>query len=211
MIHKDTFIIAPQTLKLIQDLQEIPELSEFYLVGGTSLALQIGHRNSIDIDLFTTSDFDVNLIFEVLNLTNEVKQIYSRKNTLLTIINDIKVDFISHQYEIIKPIIDEEKIRMLSMEDISAMKLNAIVNSGQRLKDFLDVYFLLEYFSIKQMLEFYQQKYPSKNEMMALRALVYFDDLDLNIDPPKMHQMITIDEIKSRILNAVICGNKTFN
>ena len=51
MLHKDPFIIAPETFKLIQQLQAIPQLKEFYLVGGTALALQLGHRNSIDIDL----------------------------------------------------------------------------------------------------------------------------------------------------------------
>ncbi len=210
MIHKDPFIIAPQTLNLIKELQVLPELSDFYLVGGTSLALQIGHRNSIDIDLFTVNDFDVNLLLDVLNQFYTVQQIYIRKNTLLTFINNVKVDFITHKYEIIKPIIFDENIRMLSMQDICAMKLNAIVDSGQRLKDFLDVYFLLEYFSVKQMVGFYQQKYPNKNEIMALRALTYFDDLDLNIDPPIMHKIVTIDQIKDRILNGVMHSNKIF-
>lgn len=52
MLHKDPFIIAPETFKLTQKLQSLPELKDFVLVGGTSLALQLGHRNSIDIDLF---------------------------------------------------------------------------------------------------------------------------------------------------------------
>ena len=58
MLHKNPFIIAAHTFQLIQQLQALPELKEFYLVGGTSLALQLGHRNSIDIDLFSQNDFN---------------------------------------------------------------------------------------------------------------------------------------------------------
>ncbi|MEI7977602.1 MAG: nucleotidyl transferase AbiEii/AbiGii toxin family protein [Bacteroidota bacterium] len=210
MLNKDSFIIAPETFKLIQELQAMPELSEFYLVGGTTLALLLGHRNSIDIDLFTTHSFDDKELFDMLTNCFDVKQIFSKKNTLLTYINSIKVDFISHQYEIIKPIIKEEGISMLSMEDICAMKLNAIVNSGQRLKDFIDLYYLLTQFSIKQMLGFYHQKYPNKNEVIALRAITYFDDIDPNIDPPKMIKQINIEQIKVRIIEAVLHSNKIF-
>ncbi len=61
MLHKNPLIIAPHTFQLIQQLQSLPELADFYLVGGTSLALQLGHRNSIDIDLFTQIDFEDNV------------------------------------------------------------------------------------------------------------------------------------------------------
>jgi Nucleotidyl transferase AbiEii toxin, Type IV TA system len=210
MLHKDPFVIAPETFKLIQELQAIPELSDFNLVGGTTLALLLGHRNSIDIDLFTTNNFSDVELKEVLSNSYSVQQIFSKKNALLTNINNIKVDFISHPYPIIKPIISEEGIRMLSMEDICAMKLHAITNSGQRLKDFIDIYFLLEHFSMRQMLDFYEAKYPLMNSVIALRAITFFDDIDPDIDPPKMLKPISIDKIKKRITDAVISSNKTF-
>ena len=59
MLHKDSYIIEPNTLELIPKLQALPALREFYLVGGTALALQLGHRNSIDIDLFSRNNFKV--------------------------------------------------------------------------------------------------------------------------------------------------------
>ena len=58
MLYKDSFIIAPETFQLIKELQLIPCLKDFHLVGGTALALQFGHRNSIDIDLFTQNDIN---------------------------------------------------------------------------------------------------------------------------------------------------------
>ena len=99
---------------------------------------------------------------------------------------------------------------MLSAEDICAMKLHAIQNSGQRLKDFIDIYFLLEHFSIKQMLDFYSQKYTMMNPVIALRAITYFDDLDPEINPPKLLKPLPLIKIKERIIDAVLHSNKIF-
>ena len=209
MLHKNPKLIAPETFALIQELQAIPKLENYYLVGGTALTLQIGHRNSIDIDLFTTDQFEAESILKLLSKKFKTIATLSRKSTLLAQVNGIKVDFISHPYKIIKPIIKEENISMLSMEDICAMKLNA-TNSGQRLKDFIDVYYLLEHFSIAQMLEFYHEKYPHMNEIIPLRAITFFDDIDPQIDPPKLLITLPIKKIEARIIDAVKHSNKRF-
>lgn len=131
-------------------------------------------------------------------------------NTLLTLINDIKVDFIKHPYSYINSPITEDGITFLSKEDIAAMKLNAIINSGQRLKDFIDVYFLLEYFSIKNMLHFFETKYPNTNVLIALKALSYFDDIDTSSAQPKLSKPLSLKKIKERINNALLHTNKIF-
>ena len=136
MLHKDLFIISPSTFELIQQLQSLPELSNFFLVGGTSLALQMGHRNSIDIDLFTQHDFSDTDLLNLLSSKYEVKEIFRRKNTIISLINNIKTDFIKHDHPLILTPITEEGIAFLSKEDIVAMKLHAIIQSGKRLKDF---------------------------------------------------------------------------
>ncbi len=211
MLHKEPFIVSPETIVLIRELQTLAELKEFYLVGGTSLALQLGHRNSIDIDLFTQNDFETKvLISTLLQRFHDCIIDYEGRQTCLSVINSIKVDFISHPFPLIKPPITEEGITFLSMEDISAMKLHAIVNSGQRLKDFIDIYFLLERFSIKQMLQFYEAKYERTNPLIALKALTFFGDIDETIDPPKMKKRISLDKIKTRIHQAVDHSNKIF-
>ena len=94
MLHKDPFLIHPDTFKLIQELQEVPELNEFYLVGGTSLALQIGHRNSIDIDLFTINEFESTSFLTILSNKFELRVDNQFTGTMLCHINNIKVDFI---------------------------------------------------------------------------------------------------------------------
>jgi hypothetical protein len=210
MLYKVRNIIAPETFELIQELQVLPILKSFYLVGGTALALQLGHRNSIDIDLFTIGNFESEEILNALSTLHDVRATSIFKNTLLTQVNGIKVDFISHQYPIIKPTLTEEGITMLSLQDICAMKLHAITNSGQRLKDFIDIYFLLEHFSIHQMLGFYHEKYPLMNEVIPLKAITFFDDLDLNIDPPKLLNPLPLEKIKKRIIDGVLHSNKIF-
>jgi hypothetical protein len=210
MLHKDPFLVDPLTIDLIQRLQVMPELDGFYLVGGTALTLQIGHRNSIDIDLFTQQSFDNNALIELIKSKFTFSVKYNFKNTIIGIIEDIKVDFVTHNYPFVKQPITEEGITFLSKEDIVAMKLNAIINSGKRLKDFIDIYFLLEHFSVKEMLDFFTIKYPDYNPLIALKALNYFNDIDLEIDPPKMKKDLKLSVIKKRIENAVVHFNKRY-
>jgi hypothetical protein len=211
MLYKDPFIVATPTFELIQQLQSIPEINNFQLVGGTALALQIGHRNSIDIDLFTQDDFDSESITSVVKNSFNYNEIYRRGNTIIGLINDIKVDFIKHDYPFINPPIIEEGIKYLSKEDIAGMKVHAIIQSGKRLKDFIDIYFLLQYFSLGEMIDFFTKKYTYSNPLIALKALTYFDDIDENIDPPKLLQPIPFSEIKERILDASLHSKKKFS
>lgn len=211
MLHKDPFIVDPDTFSLIQKIQALPELADFYLVGGTALALQYGHRNSIDIDLFTQKEFVAEEIVSVLQNHFEVEVSFKRNSgTLLTFVNGIKTDFIRHNYNLIKTPRNEDGITFLSTEDISAMKLNAIVNSGKRLKDFVDVYFLLEHFSLNQMLSFFQLKYAHMNSLIALKSISYFDDIDPETDPPRMVAALSLPEIIGRINQAVLQSSRIF-
>ena len=210
MLHKSPFIISPHTFQLIQQLQSLPELSGFYLVGGTSLALQLGHRNSIDIDLFTHGDFDDNAIIELLRSNYKTEEIFRRKNTIITLLDNIKTDFIKYDYPLISAPITEEGITYLSKEDIGAMKLHAIIQSGKRLKDFIDIYFLLQHFTMDQLIGFFVKKYSHSNPLIALKAVTYFDDIDENTDPPKLLQPLPLAAIKKRILHAAQKPHITF-
>ena len=203
MFHKDPFIIAPKTFALIKELQSIPELKNFVLVGGTSLALQLGHRNSIDIDLFCQEDFDTDYIMSILNTKYEVQEVFRRTNTIISLIHNIKTDFIKHDYPYLEEPITKEGITFLGKADIAAMKCHAIVQSGKRLKDFIDIYFLLEHYSMNQIIDFYQDKYAYSNPMIVLKAISFFDEIDPNIDPPKLIKPLPLNHIKKRILKAI--------
>lgn len=202
MLHKNPFIISPHTFQLIQQLQSIAELNHFFLVGGTALALQLGHRNSIDIDFFTQNSFTVAEIEDAIKDRHSFTTTLVRNNTILAVVDTVKTDFIKHDYPLIHPPITEEGIRYLGKEDIAGMKIHAIIQSGKRLKDFIDIYFLLEHFSMNQLIEFFSKKYTYSNPMIALKAITYFDDIDEDIDPPKMLQPLPLADIKKRILNA---------
>jgi Nucleotidyl transferase AbiEii toxin, Type IV TA system len=210
MLHKSPFIISPATFTLTQELQQIEGLKKFFLVGGTALALQLGHRNSIDIDLFSQQDFTSEEIEELLKPKFTFSATLARKNTLLAVVNNIKTDFIKHTYPFILSPITEEGITFLSKEDIAAMKLHAIIQSGKRLKDFIDIYYLLEHFSMNQMVGFFSQKYTYTNPMIAVKAVNFFGDIDENIDPPKLVKPISLKQIKKRIEDATIKPDRIF-
>jgi Nucleotidyl transferase AbiEii toxin, Type IV TA system len=210
MLHKDPFIISPNTFQLIQQLQSLLELKDFFLVGGTALALQLGHRNSIDIDLFTQNDFIPDEIREPLKNKFTYSTTLERKNTILAVVNNIKTDFIKHDYPFILAPITEEGITFLSKEDIAAMKFHAIIQSGKRLKDFIDIYYLLQYFSMQQLIDFFIQKYSYSNPMIAMKAVNYFDEIDENTDLPKLLHPVTVKQIKTRIQQATQKPSKIF-
>lgn len=134
-----TQTVQASTLALIGKLMSDPKLNDFYLVGRTALSLKLGHR--LSIDLFTDKDFDSASLNQHLQTRYGLSNAIEIKNGVFGFIDQVKVDFISHQYELVKPVEVIEQVRMLSLEDIDAMKLQAIVQKGTRLKDFVDILF----------------------------------------------------------------------
>jgi hypothetical protein len=160
-------------------LQADSMFTQFHLAGGTGLAMQLGHRLSIDLDLFSLSPFDSEFYLEYLENKYQFALDYSSTNTLKGSIGNIKIDFISHQYHLLLPIIKTEKVRLYSECDIAAMKISAITVNGTRSKDFVDLYFLLQKYSIQQLLDFYENKYKERNTLQALKSLNYFNEVNI--------------------------------
>ena len=201
MLHKET--VDKSTLDLLVQLQSKEYLKGFYLVGGTALALRIGHRKSVDIDLFSNFSFDVAALLENLSSDFNFKLFFSANNTIKGSIDNVQVDILAHRYPLIIEPIEEEGITMLSLQDILAMKLNAITSSGQRVKDFIDVYYLLHEFTLSEMIGFYNTKYKQYNDVNVLKSITYFNDVDLAgwpqiIDNP----LLKWDDVKRVITNA---------
>ena len=177
MLH--TQVLQPATLELLRSLQDKDYLNNFLLAGGTALALYYGHRKSIDIDLFTNTDFDTSEILESLQQDYSIQLLFTSENTIKGIIDNVNIDIIAHKYPFLKKPVINESIRLLSEPDILAMKLNAISISGQRSKDFIDVYYALDHYDIRKIISFYQQKYNQERETHVLKSLIYFKDADL--------------------------------
>ncbi len=180
MLQKET--IAAGTLELLIKLMQHEDLKDFFLVGGTALSLRIGHRKSIDIDLFSLKEFNEEKIAVILEKDFGFQVDFLGKNTLKGQINNIKIDLITHAYPFVKPLDNIEEIRIASLLDIAAMKLNAIVVNGTRLKDFIDIAFLSSSFSLDQMMQAYEIKYNKSNLILALKSLSFLDDI--NHDEP---------------------------
>ncbi len=174
---------VPETvLNLLHTLMRDERLDQFYLVDGTSLALRIGHRMSVDVDLFTNEDFDEDSIGELLQQRYSATSIEKEKNTVRGSILNINVDLIAHKYQLLEPIIQIDGIRMAGLKDIAAMKINAISNRGAK-KDFWDYAALLSHFTTQEMLSFFQSKYPAANAWHAEKSLSFFDDSESDPDP----------------------------
>ncbi|RLD56450.1 MAG: hypothetical protein DRJ05_11320, partial [Bacteroidetes bacterium] len=156
MLHYKT--INSPTLGLLRQLLEIPEFQNLRLVGGTSLALQIGHRKSIDLDLFGQLKTDEFEISKILSSIGDSILLHKTPNIFIYTINEIKVDIVNYPYHWIEDVLKDDNLNLAGKKDISAMKLAAITGRGSK-KDFIDLYFLLQEFSLERILSFYQEKY----------------------------------------------------
>ena len=197
-----TQTVVPELMELLKKIMSEKTFSDFNLVGGTSLALQIGHRNSIDIDLFGNSEINFELFIEKLSKYGEVKVAQSTKNVLITKINNVKVDFVNYKYPLLSECLFLENIRMLSTKDIAAMKLNAIAGRGSK-KDFIDLFYLLNEFSLEEILSFYEKKYKDGSVFMVQKSLTYFEDADAQ-QQPIMFKDFNWEICKQKIIEEVI-------
>ena len=202
--------VEAPTLELIKSLQGKSYLRGFYLVGGTALALHLNHRGPVDIDLFSNFDFDSAIILEQLQQDFPFQLYLSAANTLKGFIGEINVDLLAHRYELIAEPETINNVYTLSQPDIIAMKLNAISTSGQRSKDFIDIFYLLQNYSLGSMLGFYQKKYRQENVGHILKSLIYFEDVDLAdwpvlIENPKLRWV----DVKKRIEKVVMEYSRT--
>ena len=194
--------VEPNTLELLRSLMQKEYLNSFVLVGGTALALQLGNRESIDLDMFSIADFSSN---EVLSsLLNDYQIVVNSQltQTLISTINHVKVDFIKFHYPFIRPFVVIENIRMASVEDIAAMKLDAITGRGSK-KDFYDLYFLLQQFSIDDLFSFYIEKYPHQTTFHVIRSLTYFEDAEIQPNPIVFDKTITWEVVKHKIITTI--------
>jgi predicted nucleotidyltransferase component of viral defense system len=179
-----------------------PSLTGTRLVGGTSLALQYGHRNSIDLDFFGTIDDDPLSIRECLETIGHVSVLKETKSIRIYDLDKVKIDFVDYsRYQWLTEAITEDGLRLASPKDIAAMKVNAIEGRGTR-KDFVDIYFLLQHYSLDEILGFYQEKYPEHSVFRALMSLSYFEDAEKQM-MPKMFSKVSWDEMKAYIIKEV--------
>lgn len=205
-----TQAVEPRTLELLRELQKEPLMSSFNLVGGTALALRIGHRKSIDLDFFTKEEFDIVELREMLVKKYAMKVAFERGQTLKGFINGVMIDCIRFNYpHIAEPdIIDG--VRLESVPDIIAMKLDAVSHNGTRIKDFVDIAVLSAQYSLDEMLQFYLAKYPNANVLMPIKSLVFFDDINFDESVVMINGMFDWKKIAQRLFDMTEQPKKIF-
>jgi hypothetical protein len=185
--------VKPKLKSVLNELMQMEEFSMFRLVGGTALSLQLGHRLSIDIDLFSDSDYG-SLDFK--KLTGKLESTYGK-------IDDIKLDIVGmgksmfinpDSKDAVKldvyytelfafPLLEIDGIRMASPQEIAAMKLEILLEGGRK-KDFWDIHELLEKFTFKQMIEFHEKRYYTAESYNHWKScLINFENADDDNEP----------------------------
>lgn len=186
--------VTPLLREVLNDIMANPIFEPFYLVGGTSLSLRLGHRISVDIDLFTNAtygslDFSVYEKFfrenypyyyctDKTDLVGFGRSYYVGKSED----NNIKVDLYYHD-EIIDSCDTIDNIRIASLEDVVAMKVD-VVSRGGRKKDFWDLHELLNSYSIPQMLDVHQLRHEyTHDRQQVISSFTDFSFADGDINP----------------------------
>ncbi len=192
-----TKTLLPDTFRVIQLISDVSEIKTAYLAGGTALALQLGHRISVDLDFFTQKEFNEVQFSEKLATLPQFVQNGTTQWTVWGKINETKFSFFYYKYPLLESTVLFEGLQLASLADIAAMKIHAIEQRGTR-RDFVDVYFLSKRYSLTEMLSFYQKKYSALNDHLypILRALDYFEDAEQEKQMPQMLVPLDWEEVK---------------
>jgi hypothetical protein len=160
------------------------------LVGGTSLSLQLGHRKSDDLDFFTDRSFDIGEVKEAILqynpkvvFINETRQGFSFSLPLPGKSDDTrKLDIYNWAVKFIRPVKHEGVIRLASLEDIAAFKLDVICHRKEK-KDFVDIAVLLDKFTFAEMLSFYSEKFPMNDKRIVLTQILDTEGWEYSVEP----------------------------
>ncbi len=199
MLHLES--VDSDLLELLRQFQQHPVFDETRLVGGTALALQLGHRKSVDLDFFGHLPVEPLELEQTMQAYGTVTLTSRSRMIQVYTVRGIKVDFVDYPYPWLDDPVECDELRLASYRDIAAMKLSAITNRGTK-KDFVDLAFLLDQYSLDEMLAFYQRKYADASLFTLIKSLTYFEDADE--DPmPKMLKTCNWDDAKHRIVTSV--------
>ena len=172
-------ILSTEETKLIRRIPECIQ-EKFYLGGGTGLALQIGHRYSHDFDFFSDTEFNNDVIIKEIAQLGEFRLFQESRGTLEGTVKNTRITFLYYNYPLLKMFTRFEKIRLASLIDIAVMKISALSARGSR-KDFIDLYFLKDYFKWdEELIPAFKEKYKGTgyNVYHIIKSLSYFKEAE---------------------------------
>ncbi|MBI4099780.1 nucleotidyl transferase AbiEii/AbiGii toxin family protein [Candidatus Microgenomates bacterium] len=198
-----TNTLSSATQKLLSKLRPMNLPPGSYLAGGTAIALQLGHRQSNDLDFFAPTKFS-EISWEE-KLTEELGLVVTQQDwqTLAGTIGDVKFSLFYFPHDLIEKPIPFQSLNLASLPDLAAIKLNTIISRGAK-RDLIDIYFLAQKYSLPKLFTFYDKKFHNfaEREIMIKKALVYFDEANRDEDP-KMISKVSWDTIKKGLVKLV--------
>lgn len=186
----------------------VKELKDFYLAGGTALAIQLGHRESIDLDWFSEKDFSLASFKKYLSSLGKFELTDEADGTLNGVLDKVKVSFLRYDYKLFFPALKFVGVKLADERDIAAMKISAISSRGSK-KDFVDLYFLLQKYSLKELFIFFEKKFKGikYNKLHIIKSLAYFEDAE-DEPMPIMLKKVGWEKIKDKIKKELINYSK---
>ncbi|MBI4240056.1 nucleotidyl transferase AbiEii/AbiGii toxin family protein [Candidatus Uhrbacteria bacterium] len=189
---------------IFRELNEIPFFAQFYLAGGTALAVQIGHRISFDLDFFSQNFFSVKNTRNGLRSLGAVNVRLEDEHSLGVIVRGVKMSFLEYPYPLLFPAIKwKNHGNLCDIRDIGCMKLDAIASRGTK-RDFVDLYFITRKYSLKKLLDLFKKKYKGieYNYLHLLKSICYFEDAEA--DPtPKMLVDLSWEKIRANFIKEI--------
>jgi predicted nucleotidyltransferase component of viral defense system len=189
-------VLTAQTQKTLSVLADRLELRHFYLAGGTALALQWGHRTSVDLDFFSYDKVDEDSLLGNLQAIPETSVVSKASETLHLHINSTKVSFLGYHYKVLYEFQTYKGIAVADPRDIAAMKLSAVASRGTK-RDFVDLYVLSQRFGLTEIFRLFERKFAQVafNDLHLMKSLTYFRDAE--VEPmPYLLRKISWDEVK---------------
>jgi len=185
-LHWNT--VSPALRTVLDDFSKHSIASEFYLAGGTALALQLGHRVSVDLDFFSPTQSDIPALMEPLRraLMNHAPMLADTSwGNLVFLADNIRVGFYGYGYELVRPLVKVNDVSLASLEDIGLMKMDALLARASR-KDFHDLYAICQRISLRELFDIAPRKYPHTRDFEAqvVRHMVYFDRAEQETPTP---------------------------
>lgn len=198
-MHKET--LSENTRIILEKI--VPVATPFYLAGGTALALQFGHRISVDLDFFGENTFSVSSLVLQLNTLGNLKIEDQSDTTFNGSLDGVKISFFYYPYPLLFETKEYNGVMLADERDIGAMKVQAISDRGSK-KDFVDLFILLKKYSLQELFDFFHKKYEkfNYNRLHILKSISYFYDADSNPEPVYINPISWV-EVKKFIKNAV--------
>ncbi len=183
-------VISPGTERALERLEKVSALQDFYLAGGTGLALCLGHRRSEDLDFFRSELFDEERLLARVQHAGGLALLSRAQATLHVTIEGTKVSFLGYPYPLLYPFLEFQNVSVADPRDIACMKISALAGRGTR-RDFIDLYAASSQYGLEPLLELFQKKFAAAHYSKAhlLKSLLYFEDAEKDPMPNVLIEM----------------------